>query len=106
MEYRCNTCNKLYASYQTLWKHTNKFHNNMTSERLHLTSNDSNLTSNDFKNKIVNKYLCQYCNNEFTRKNNLNYHIKNRCKEKINKDIENNFYKQQIEKLKNDLEKL
>jgi Glu-tRNA(Gln) amidotransferase subunit E-like FAD-binding protein len=71
-----------------------------------MTSNDFNLTSNDFNTKIINKYLCQYCNNEFTRKNNLNYHIKNICKEKIKKDKEENIYKQQIEKLTNDLEKL
>ena len=64
------------------------------------------MTTNDFNTKIVNKYICQYCNNEFTRKNNLNYHIKNRCKEKIKKDKENEFYRQQIEKLTNDLEKL
>lgn len=113
MVYRCITCNKIYSSYQSLWNHNKKFHNNLTSERLHmtsndfnLTSNDFNLTSNDFNTKIINKYLCQYCNNEFTRKNNLNYHIKNRCKEKIKKDKEENIYKQQIEKLTNDLEKL
>ena len=106
MEYKCNICNKLYASYQSLWKHNKKFHDILTPAKLHLTSNDSKMTSNNFNTKIISKYICQYCNNDFTRKNNLNYHIKNRCKEKIKKDKENDFYRQQIEKLTNDLEKL
>ena len=25
-EYKCNICNKLYKSYQSLWNHNNKFH--------------------------------------------------------------------------------
>ena len=25
-EYRCNICNKTYASYQSLWIHNKKFH--------------------------------------------------------------------------------
>ena len=26
MEYKCNICNKLYSSYQSLWIHNKKFH--------------------------------------------------------------------------------
>lgn len=28
MHYRCNICNKDYSSYQSLWIHNKKFHNN------------------------------------------------------------------------------
>jgi hypothetical protein len=28
MVYKCNICNKDYSSYQTLWVHNKKFHNN------------------------------------------------------------------------------
>ena len=107
MEYKCEICNKLYLSYQSLWNHNNKFHKLMTSERLQMTSERLQMTSNDFtKSLIQNKYICEYCNNSFTRKNNLNYHIKNKCKEKERIDEEKELLKQQIEKLSNDLEKL
>ena len=39
-EYKCEICNKKYASYQTLWAHTKKFHK-----------------------KIEKTYGCKYCNN-------------------------------------------
>ena len=29
-------------------------------------------------------YKCKYCKKRFTRKNNMNYHIKHKCKEKDN----------------------
>ena len=37
MEYICNICNKNYSSYQSLWIHNKKYHNNKM--RL-MTSND------------------------------------------------------------------
>ena len=57
------------------------------------TDNDFEMTSlrlqNDFFSKSKNGtkmkfYECKYCNARFTRKNNMNFHIKNRCKEKNN----------------------
>jgi phage host-nuclease inhibitor protein Gam len=65
------------------------------------------MTSNDFEISLIqHKYICEYCNNNFTRKNNLNYHIKNKCKKKEKVEEERNLYKQQIEKLTNEIEKL
>ena len=26
MDYKCNTCNRLYASYKSLWKHNKNIH--------------------------------------------------------------------------------
>ena len=89
MEYRCKICNKEYSSYQSLWIHNKKFHTSndfqKTSDDFRTTSSDFQTTSVDFQN---NKIMCEYCKKTFSRKNNLNYHIKNKCKMKASKDQE------------------
>ncbi len=100
MTFICNVCNKEYKSYQSLWNHNHKYHN----DKIHvLTSNDFDTTSNDFKRlPNENQNICKYCNNTFTRKNNLNYHIKNICKEKKQLDItqvKNNELAVKVDKL-------
>ena len=80
--YRCNECDKNYKDKTGLWYHNNKYHltNNhkITSKDFQLTSNDYKLTSKDFHQN--NQFKCEFCNKIFSRKNNLNYHIKNKCK--------------------------
>lgn len=94
----CQYCNKEFSSYQSRCNHIRIYHT----------------TSNDFKNfkdfektsNIIpenNKFSCKYCNKTFTRKNNLNYHIKNVCKEKDNKD---DAYKKENELLKKELSEM
>lgn len=104
MEYKCNICNKLYKSYQSLWNHNRKFH---TINDFKMTSVDFVMTSNDFeKLQNENQIICKYCDKKFTRNNNLNYHIKNICKVKKQKELEESIYKMELEKLKLEIEKL
>ena len=103
MEYLCKICNKQYKSYQSLWNHNHKYH---STNDFKLTSNDFRTTSNDFeKLQKENLIQCKYCDKTFTRKNNLNYHIKNICKDKQKKDLEESIYKQELEKLKKEFDK-
>lgn len=107
MEYKCEICNKLYSSYQSLWNHTNKFHNIVSSkvnESHGIRQRNVNVCqSNILCNK--SKYECKFCNKFFSSRQGRWSHLKI-CKEKIRKEIEDNFYRQQIEKLTNDIEKL
>lgn len=68
------------------------------------TGNNSLENTRDIDNQTM---MCKYCNKTFTRKNNLNNHIKNVCKERVNKEqpIEND-YKKEIEIIKEKIEKL
>ena len=100
--YSCNICDKQYKDKSGLWYHNNKYHLN---NDFKLTSNDFRTTSNDFeKLHKENLIQCKYCDKTFTRKNNLNYHIKNICKEKQKKDLEESIYKQELEKLKKEFD--
>ena len=38
-------------------------------------------------------YLCYFCNNSFTHKNNLNRHLKERCKSQLKDDLLNDIVK-------------
>jgi len=105
--HRCNTCNKSYSTRQNLWKHNNKFHNlavtpidfKMTPIDFHTTSVDFQMTSDDFQN---NKIICEYFRKTFSRRNNLNYHIKNKCKLKDSKNQENEKLKDELRKKDDD----
>jgi hypothetical protein len=106
MDYKCLICKKDYSSYQSLWIHNKKFHNHSIQQK---TSDDYRLTSGDCHGKSpssLSDLTCKYCNKTFTRKNNLNYHIKNKCKEKERKIMEEKIYIKEIEKLKLEIDKL
>ena len=64
MDNLCNICNKKYSSYQSLWKHNNKFHN----------------TNSDRVQKI--EYKCKICNKIFDNRHKKCYHQK-KCKNEI-----------------------
>ena len=111
MDFKCKICNKLYSSYQSLWNHNHKYHtiitNQMTSNDFKMTLNDCKLTSNDFHQN--NQFTCEFCKKTFSRKNNLNYHIKNKCKCKCDNknDIKtNNEIKFELVEIKNKIIKL
>lgn len=100
MDYKCNICNKLYSSYQSLWNHNNRFHYDDTTKTPQNTTKTPQITT-----KLHKNISCIYCNKYYSRNDSMKRHLKS-CNVKISKEIEDNFYKQQIEKLTNDLEKL
>ena len=95
MANNCNICNKVYSSYQSLWIHNKKFHNNKSTESMH------NSTKSIHKVDIITnkKYKCIHCNKEYTNKTSKYRHQKD-CK--ITKEL----CEIKIEKLQNKIEQL
>jgi hypothetical protein len=61
--YECNICKKDYSSYQSLWIHNKKFHNETISQ---LSTNNNNIiTNNNNTNQSSSNYNCSYCNNTY-----------------------------------------
>ncbi len=106
MEYKCNICNKYYASYQSLWIHNKKFHEIKNKNNSNVKSCPSIVTS---KSTQLNKpgFVCEHCNNQFSRSDNLKRHYKT-CKkiQEQKQKIDNTILYQEIEKLKEEIEKL
>jgi hypothetical protein len=90
MEYKCNICNKLYSSYQSLWIHNRKYHTHNTIITNQLQSNDQ--SSNNQK--------CKYCNKIFSHYNNKWRHEKT-CKNKVIEVSVITELKKEITELKN-----
>lgn len=83
-EHRCNVCNKNYASKQSLWNHTNKFHDNIkvieSSKSNSIQSSKSN--SKNVLNLSYNNH-CKYCSKSFKYKQGRWKH-EQKCNIKIN----------------------
>ena len=80
MSFSCTICKSEYKSYKSLWNHNNKFHGDLN---IKITSK-----------KTFGDFACPYCNNKFTKRNNMTQHVKNVCKAKNdiivkNKELEN-----------------
>ena len=100
-DYKCNTCNKLYSSYKSLWKHNKNIHadkNNI------LTNNNSINTNNNNIISIKKVYNCKYCNKNYNFQQSKWYH-EQKCSTKI-KNEENDKKEIEVLKLKLQLEKL
>lgn len=84
---------------------------NLTPIDSKMTPIDSNITSDGSekisKNSGTKNFYCEFCNQGFTRKNNLKRHMKDRCKGeiKIKDDEEEQDYKILFEKYKETTEK-
>ena len=83
--YTCNICN-----YSSKIKTQYKRHLN-TKKHLRNISNNGVITSNTSKclqipPDQINKYICEYCDMEFSRKDNLTRHQERRCKKKSHSD--------------------
>jgi hypothetical protein len=91
-------------------------HSNIPPNHSNIPPNHSNIHPNyseDFDTESKNlscdkikKYTCEYCDSTFTRKDNLNKHLRNRCHKKTNleKKLEDmkNKYEEKIEKYERD----
>ena len=95
-EYKCNTCNKYYKTYQTLWKHNKKFHD--VNKLIPTHSNTIPAPGNTIPapgntipalcNTIpVQKHNCKYCNKIFSRNYSVIRHEKT-CKVKDKNDLD------------------
>ena len=82
-EYKCNICNKFYASYKSLWLHTKKFHKNKEQSAIVNQNNTNNNTNNNNNNNNQNinqnnaNNINQNTNNNYqnnTNNNNQNIH--------------------------------
>jgi hypothetical protein len=100
MEHYCDKCNKNYASYQSLWIHTKKYHNNSDN---HFDNHDNHFDNhtNNHKNPLTKNYNCRKCNKIFSCFQNRWRHEK-KCEE-INS---NENLKKEIIELKNKVYKL
>jgi len=95
-EFKCNICNKFYASYKSLWDHNKKFHKNKVINNIvNVVDAGVNVDVNvvdigidvvDVDVNIVNnkkKILCKFCNKIFNHRSNKCNHQKI-CKLKNN----------------------
>ena len=97
INYNCKLCNKYYASYQSLWIHNKKFHNNMVNEKKQIV-NDIKYLENNLVNENINKNKCKYCNKLLSCKQSKSQHHKI-CKQK-NTIVDSNIDKK-FEEFKN-----
>ena len=88
--YLCNACNKKYTSYQSLWNHTKKFHND---KELYNNSNnniDINKNIKYIQKSSVQSLQCIYCKKFYKNSSSKCVHIKS-CRLKFpNVQIINN----------------
>jgi hypothetical protein len=94
MEYKCNICNKLYSSYQSLWIHNKKYHN-----KIEKNNNFEQLNNNFTTTK---NHICKFCNKQYKIQQSKWKHEQT-CKNKKNITVledENNKLKNEIIQLK------
>jgi hypothetical protein len=93
-EYKCNICNKKYASKQSLWNHNHKYHlpndnKKQTIDNIHDNKKQTIDNIHDNKkqtfNDINNNRICKFCNNVFSHRNSRWKH-EQKCKVKSNDD--------------------
>jgi hypothetical protein len=97
MDYNCNICKKKYSSYQSLWIHSKKFHNNESNKSQKKSDNGQKKSDN------IKNYNCRVCSKIYNNKQSRWAHEKI-CKvktEEINTKEEIIFLKEEINKLKN-----
>jgi len=88
IEYRCLICDKNYKTYQTLWKHNKKFHNNNNCNSIPIVSESIPIVS------IINidKNTCKICNKKYSSPQNRWKH-EQKCKNN------NKIFTNEIDKL-------
>lgn len=109
MEYKCNICNKLYKSYQSLWNHNNKFHNNTNTNVIknvklgihNETNSIPGLTSNNIPDN--ENCICKYCKKILSTRQSRWRHEK-KCNKNCN--VDNGMLLEYIKDLTNKISQL
>jgi hypothetical protein len=100
MEYKCNYCNKNYASYQSRCNHIRKYHKNDDKQNINNDKHhDKHLINKINDLKTDKKYLCKKCNKSFDF-----YQIRWRHEKKCK--YENKNDKMEIKTLENKINEL
>jgi hypothetical protein len=76
---RCNICDKSYSSRQSLWNHNTKFHTKPSPQEPSTLPQTILISPQNTSSSPQN--ICMYCKKIYSRKDNLNRHIKT-CKSK------------------------
>jgi hypothetical protein len=99
-KFKCNTCNKYYKSYQSVWHHKKRYHVEIpTNDQQKHTLNQHLPTYIDsIKMKKTDNKICTFCNKLFSCYNSMNRHQQT-CKFKKNQ-IEKEEMKTEIAELK------
>ena len=79
--YFCNICNKKYASYQSLWNHTKKFHksNELLNNKNISPNNEKNTSTKFIQKSSIEKFQCIYCKKFYKNSSSKSFHMKS-CK--------------------------
>jgi hypothetical protein len=88
-EHICKLCNKYYKSRQSLWNHTNNYHNTNDNK---MTTNDNNndniMTTNDNIMTTNSNCICKFCNKILSHRNSRWKH-EQKCNKQRLKESEN-----------------
>ena len=108
-DYICYICNKKYSCRQNLHRHNKRFHPKNAPD-LHIPEQNGSkfalpgakIEKNNETGEI--EYFCEFCNKSFSKKYNLNRHLKlNRCIKLKEIENENVILKKENEEFKNEL---
>ena len=106
MEFKCKICNNIYKSYQSLWNHNHKYHDNHNpqisssiTQKTSIYSQNSSSIQSQLKDEN-NKLSCNCCKKVFSRIDNLKRHQIKCDKNKFEK------YDQELEILKNEIKQI
>ncbi len=99
--FRCEICNKEYASASSLCNHNKKFHKIITTKFHIITQNNTNTPQ---KSTQKDELICRYCNKKLSRSDSLTRH-NNTCKERKIELEKQEKHEQEIKQLKLEFEK-
>ena len=94
--YKCSSCLKEFNKKSNYKAHLNR----KFPCKLDKSLQDNNKLSVPKMENINNLYICNYCNRSYSRKPNLNKHLKS-CKVKIEKELHKNTYEILLNKINN-----
>jgi hypothetical protein len=98
-QFKCNECRKYYKSYQSLWNHKKKFHQQISTNDPQFDKNIPTIHPQNIHNikiKKTDQTNCEYCNKILSCYNSMNRHLKI-CKTKQDIIKENEELKQKTQ---------